>query len=80
MSKMRLIVCLLSVSFAHAATLIDRGLPDAGTVNNIAGATRSNVTWAFPDAGQPPFVGGDSFVLPFGPRGLLHFVDHGVHH
>ena len=67
MSKMRLIVCLLSVSFAHAATLIDRGLPDAGTVNNIAGATRSNVTWAFPDAGQPPFVGGDSFVLPSGP-------------
>ena len=65
MSKMRLIVCLLSVSFAHAATLIDRGLPDAGTVNNIAGATRSNVSWVF--RGVNALVAGDSFVLPFGP-------------
>jgi len=69
MSKMRLILCLLSASFVNAATIIDRGLPDAGTVNNIAGVNRSNVNWAFPFTSPPPFLGGDSFVLPSNPAG-----------
>lgn len=66
---MRLILCLLSASFLNAATIIDRGLPDAGTVNNIAGVNRSNIDWAFPASSSPPFVGGDSFVLPSNPAG-----------
>jgi len=65
MSKCALIFsCLVTASIVNAAVLIDRGLPNAGTVNNIAGAGRSNVDWSFPAPTVPPFLGGDSFVVP----------------
>ena len=40
MSKMRIILCFLSAVALNAATIVNRGLPDAGTVNNIAGVNR----------------------------------------
>lgn len=50
---------LLLAGAAHAQTMVvDRGLPTAN-LNNVAGASRSNVSWAL---GSPYFIG-DTFTL-----------------
>ena len=47
---------------ASAALLLDRGLPTAN-LNNDAGASRSNVQWAFGSDAQGMWLAGDDFTL-----------------
>ncbi len=63
-----ILFCTFLAAVANAATLVDRGLPNGNTVNNIAGVNRSNVDWAGAPApnSPPPFLVGDNFTLPGG--------------
>jgi len=52
------IVAVALAAGTHAATVVDRGLPDTN-LNNAAGGDRSNVAWGF----NGDFLSGDDFTL-----------------